>query len=157
MFTNVNKALFNFVNYMLTMEINNWYQKNFEETLTGRYITLQHLIPLLDNYKTKFEISVIGSSELGDEIAMLKIGSGSKTVLGWSQMHGNESTTTKALFDFLKFISQKNLFQNEIAQFLAEYTFCLIPILNPDGAKLYTRENANGIDLNRDAQNLSQK
>jgi hypothetical protein len=29
-------------------------------------------------------------------------------------------------------------------------------MLNPDGAALYTRENANGIDLNRDAQNLSQ-
>jgi hypothetical protein len=29
-------------------------------------------------------------------------------------------------------------------------------MLNPDGAELYTRENANGIDLNRDAQNLSQ-
>jgi hypothetical protein len=29
-------------------------------------------------------------------------------------------------------------------------------MLNPDGAKLYTRENANKIDLNRDSQNLSQ-
>jgi hypothetical protein len=29
-------------------------------------------------------------------------------------------------------------------------------MLNPDGATMYTRENANTIDLNRDAQNLSQ-
>jgi hypothetical protein len=29
-------------------------------------------------------------------------------------------------------------------------------MLNPDGALLYTRENANNIDLNRDAQNLTQ-
>ena len=29
-------------------------------------------------------------------------------------------------------------------------------MLNPDGAKLYTRENANNIDLNRDSQDLSQ-
>jgi hypothetical protein len=29
-------------------------------------------------------------------------------------------------------------------------------MLNPDGAKAYTRENANSIDLNRDAQDLSQ-
>lgn len=29
-------------------------------------------------------------------------------------------------------------------------------MLNPDGARMYTRENANGVDLNRDAQNLSQ-
>jgi hypothetical protein len=39
---------------------------------------------------------------------------------------------------------------------LDHFTFCILPMLNPDGAKLYTRENANGIDLNRDAQNLSQ-
>ena len=29
-------------------------------------------------------------------------------------------------------------------------------MLNPDGAKLYTRENANKIDLNRDSKDLSQ-
>jgi hypothetical protein len=32
----------------------------------------------------------------------------------------------------------------------------MLPMLNPDGAALYTRENANLIDLNRDAQDLSQ-
>src|SRR5690606_15400162 len=69
----------------------------------------------------------------------------------------NESTTTKALFDFFKFLSQEEAFQDEIEAFLRNYTFYVFPILNPDGAKLYTRENANGVDLNRDAQNLSEK
>jgi len=32
----------------------------------------------------------------------------------------------------------------------------LLPMLNPDGAELYTRENASRVDLNRDAQNLTQ-
>ena len=71
-------------------------------------------------------------------------------------MHGNESTTTKALFDFFKFLTQKEHFQTEIDTFLGAYTFYVIPILNPDGAELYTRENVNGIDLNRDAMDLSQ-
>ena len=35
-------------------------------------------------------------------------------------------------------------------------TLYIIPILNPDGAKAYTRLNANEVDLNRDAQDLSQ-
>ncbi|OAD92340.1 hypothetical protein A7A78_00005 [Aequorivita soesokkakensis] len=138
------------------MKIENWYSSNYELHLKGRYITLQSIFPLLDMYKLDYEISVSGISEMGKDIPLIKIGNGPKIVLGWSQMHGNESTTTKAIFDFLKFISQKEVFQSEIRQFLETYTFYIFPMLNPDGAELYTRENANEIDLNRDAQNLSQ-
>jgi len=134
-----------------------WYASNFEDRLKGRYIALEHIIPLLDSYKDFFEISIAGTSKLGRNIPLLKIGHGEKVVLGWSQMHGNESTTTKALFDFLKFIHQTVNFRQEIGRFLADFSFFIIPILNPDGSFLYTRENANSIDLNRDAQNLSQK
>jgi hypothetical protein len=102
------------------------------------------------------EIETLGFSENGIEIPILKIGSGSKKVLAWSQMHGNESTTTKGLFDFLKFLKTKNLYKPEINSFLITHTFYLIPILNPDGAILNTRENFNKIDLNRDAQSRSQ-
>ncbi|MEH6762899.1 MAG: M14 family zinc carboxypeptidase [Aequorivita antarctica] len=139
------------------MEINSWYRNHFEFRISGRYITMQHIYPLLDMYKLNFEISVPGLSEMGQDIPLIKIGKGSEIILGWSQMHGNESTTTKALFDFLKFVSQKHYFQTEIEQFLNKYTFYVFPILNPDGAQLYTRENANKVDLNRDAQSLSQK
>jgi hypothetical protein len=41
-------------------------------------------------------------------------------------------------------------------QLLDTFTFLCIPMLNPDGAKLYTRANANTIDLNRDSQDLTQ-
>ena len=71
----------------------------------------------------------------------------------WSQMHGNEGTTTKALFDFFNFIHS----DNEVGvSLLQNFTFCFLAMVNPDGAELYTRENANAIDLNRDAYNLSQ-
>lgn len=93
---------------------------------------------------------------MGNEIHCVKIGQGKKVILGWSQMHGNESTTTKALFDLFKFLGQEDRFQGEIGRFLKEYTLYLIPMLNPDGAAAYTRENANGFDLNRDAKELSQ-
>ncbi len=139
------------------MKIDKWYSSNFEHQLKGRYITLESISLLLDKYKKEFEISIPSTSVLGEDIPLIKIGNGSKIVLGWSQMHGNESTTTKGLFDFLKFISQKELYQKEIELFLQKHTFYIFPMLNPDGAKLYTRENANGVDLNRDAQNLSQK
>ncbi|WP_034259645.1 M14 family zinc carboxypeptidase [Aequorivita capsosiphonis] len=138
------------------MKIDTWYHDNFEDKLSGRFINLEHISPLLEDYKTAYEISIAGYSENGLPLSLVKIGKGNKVVLGWSQMHGNESTTTKAVFDFLKFLNQKDFFQNEIETFLSNYTLYLIPILNPDGAKSYTRENANEIDLNRDAKNLSQ-
>lgn len=134
-----------------------WYSSNFESRLRGRYITLDHLQPILESYHDKYDISIIGHSELGNDIHLIKIGKGKKTILAWSQMHGNESTTTKAIFDILRFFSKNDAFKSQISTFLKKYTLYIIPMLNPDGAALYSRENANGVDLNRDAQDLSQK
>lgn len=138
------------------MRIEKEYATFLEDKLQGRYVTLEHILPLLKQYENVFDISEIGVSELGQKIPMVKIGYGEKTVLGWSQMHGNEATTTKAIFDFLKLIAEKKIYEKEISEFLETYSFYIIPILNPDGAQKYTRENANGIDLNRDAQDISQ-
>ena len=71
----------------------------------------------------------------------------------WSQMHGNEATTTKGFFDFLNFLVSKEPLAETI---LSKYTIKCIPILNPDGAAAYTRVNANEIDLNRDAFETTQ-
>ncbi|GAB5399348.1 MAG: M14 family metallopeptidase [Aureisphaera sp.] len=138
------------------MKIEAWYQTYFESKLKGRYIAFHHLDPILESYSEKFNLETVGRSVNGQKIVSLTIGSGSKKVLAWSQMHGNESTTTKALFDFFKFLTQKEYFQDAIQEFLNNYTFKVLPMLNPDGAELYTRENANSIDLNRDAKELSQ-
>ncbi|QAA80577.1 peptidase M14 [Aequorivita sp. H23M31] len=139
------------------MKIEDWYRENFESDLLGKYITLQMISPLLDCYTSLFEISVVGISEKGRNIPMIQLGNGPRKFLAWSQMHGNESTTTRAIFDLIKFFGQTKHFQSEINEFLNSYSFYIIPILNPDGSVLYTRENANGVDLNRDAQNLSQR
>src|SRR5690606_27024398 len=83
----------------------------------------------------------------------VQVGNGETKVLMWSQMHGNASTTTKGLIDFLSYLNS----DDEIAQKIKNYyTLYCIPILNPDGAELYTRANANEIDLNRDAKVLTQ-
>ena len=68
-------------------------------------------------------------------------------------MHGNESTTTKALFDLFNFLDSD---AEEVIKWKSKFTFHFIPMLNPDGAEFYTRENANQIDLNRDFIALSQ-
>ncbi|WP_291103830.1 MULTISPECIES: M14 family metallopeptidase [unclassified Flavobacterium] len=124
-----------------------------EQSLQGRYITLESIEPLLKNFDTNNQVRIIGKSVLDNPIYAYQIGYGKTKILLWSQMHGNESTTTKALFDFLNVLNGDSKLANQL---LATFTFCCIPMLNPDGAKLYTRENANKVDLNRDSQNLSQ-
>ncbi|MBT8279496.1 MAG: peptidase M14 [Bacteroidia bacterium] len=122
-----------------------------EPSLFHRYITHEMIAPLLEKYQNTFHIESIGTSVEGRPIHGIKVGKGPQKVLMWSQMHGNESTTTKAIFDLLKGISDKALDTS-----LESCQLYIIPILNPDGAYLYTRHNANDIDLNRDAQEMSQ-
>lgn len=123
-----------------------------ETALFGRYINTEHITPLLKKHANSFKIKVIGQSVLEENIYSITVGSGNKKILMWSQMHGNESTTTKSIFDLLNFFTNDSS-SNSI---LKACTIVIIPILNPDGAKAYTRVNANAVDLNRDAQNLSQ-
>lgn len=125
------------------------HQKYQERSISGRYLTLNHIEPLLSRCQT----TVVGQSVLGKPIYQLLLGSGKTKIFMWSQMHGNESTTTKALFDFIHFLHSDT---PESQTLLNSFTFCLLPMVNPDGAAAYTRENANGVDLNRDAQNLTQ-
>jgi hypothetical protein len=124
-----------------------------EFNLKGRYVNNSHIIPLENKHRSVAEISKIGNSVKGRAIYSYKFGIGKKRVLVWSQMHGNESTTTKALFDFF---NRLHYCDKTISLLLSECTFYIIPILNPDGAYRYTRLNANSVDLNRDAQILSQ-
>ncbi len=124
-----------------------------EQSLHGRYITLDHIEPLIEKYKPIFNVSIVGQSVQGKPVYRVIAGSGAIRVYIWSQMHGNESTTTKAVFDLLNFLSSNDAFAIRLKK---HFTFCILPMVNPDGAKLYARENANKIDLNRDSVNLSQ-
>ena len=135
------------------MDLEQLFSQYKEETIHGRYITLDSIEPLLQKLNTNNQLQIIGKSVLGKPIYSYKIGEGKTRIFLWSQMHGNESTTTKALFDFLNLLQSGS----ELAQkLLNAFTFCSIPMLNPDGATLYTRENANKVDLNRDSQALTQ-
>lgn len=135
------------------MNLEHLFSQYKEETIHGRYITLDSIEPLLQKLNTNDQLKIIGKSVLGKPIYSYEIGEGKTKIFLWSQMHGNESTTTKALFDFLNVLHSGS----ELAQqLLRAFTFCSIPMLNPDGATLYTRVNANKVDLNRDSQELTQ-
>jgi hypothetical protein len=132
------------------IEIFNRYK---EPNLSGRYVTNIDIAPLLEPVAEFGKVKVAGKSVNGNPIYFCCAGSGKTKMLLWSQMHGNESTTTKAVFDLLKFLGSDNPSAEHL---LKTFTFFIVPILNPDGAVAYTRENANNIDLNRDFCDLTQ-
>lgn len=113
--------------------------------IEGRYITLSTVRKALE----KFPYTTIGHSVQQRPIMLFRLGTGRRKILMWSQMHGNESTTTKSVIDLIHHLSEND-------SLLAECSLFIIPILNPDGAEIYTRTNASGVDLNRDALHLSQ-
>jgi len=133
------------------MNLQDIFNQNKELSIHRRYVALPQIEPILLHPKNKRKISVLGYSVLGKPIYVYRNGSGTKRIMMWSQMHGNESTTTKSLFDFFNFLDTE-----KAEKFKKEFTFCIIPMLNPDGAENWTRNNANDVDLNRDSQNLSQ-
>ena len=127
------------------------YDQNKAKALSGRYITNDTILPLLKVLPNAFKFEIIGRSEQNRPIYSIKIGAGKTKILIWSQMHGNESTCTKALFDVFNVLTTSPF--NTILQ---ECSLFIIPILNPDGAAAYTRHNSNQVDINRDAVDLSQ-
>ena len=147
--------MFTFVKLKLIMlDISSFlsqYQSLKAIALRNRYVTNSHIEPLLKSLSNQFSQTVLGTSEAGLPIHGLQIGTGSKRILIWSQMHGNESTTTKALFDLFNYLEL-----DTCKPLLDACTLFVIPILNPDGAQAYTRVNANQVDLNRDAKKVSQ-
>ncbi|MDX1362903.1 MAG: M14 family metallopeptidase [Arenibacter latericius] len=119
----------------------------------GRYVTNKEIERFLKSLTPVFQVSTIGESVQGRSIKAITLGSGETRILLWSQMHGNESTTTKAVLDLVNLLKG----DSELASVILENcTLKIIPILNPDGAMAYTRVNANSIDLNRDAQERTQ-
>ncbi len=120
-----------------------------ETSLFGKWIRFKDIKNLFEKYEALFEVTQIGTSEKETPIYKLKIGAGEKKILIWSQMHGNESTGTKALFDLFNCFLTTS--ENEVKTILEACTLVFIPMLNPDGAEAYTRVNGNNIDLNRDA------
>src|SRR5690606_29175539 len=106
-----------------------------ELSISGRYIT-QEMLEETCFSKLSLPLKEIGNSVAGKTLYAFTMGNGSKKVLMWSQMHGNESTTTKAVWDMVNYLQSKDPIAEQI---LERCTLMIVPMLNPDGAKAYTR------------------
>ncbi len=143
-------------NVLQINEIYSRYDTYSEKSLSGRIIKVENIMPLLKEFSAKhlFEVKVIGNSVKGKPVHSIKFGHGKTKVLMWTQMHGDEPTATKAVFDLLNFLSAADDFENLRKTIFKNLTVQIIPMLNPDGAEIFTRENALNIDINRDAKRL---
>lgn len=110
------------------------------------------LKPILES--PRFRREQIGQSVQGRPLYAIHLGDGPVSVLAWSQMHGDESTASMGLLDILAWIADTD--PDPVRdRLLHSITLTLVPVLNPDGAALFQRRNALGVDVNRDARNLS--
>ncbi|WP_200975141.1 M14 family zinc carboxypeptidase [Echinicola sp. 20G] len=128
------------------------YESAKESAITHRRFKHQDLQPLIKKHISTFKVEELGKSVQGRSIHQLEYGEGETKVLLWSQMHGDESTATMALFDVFNFLEAKSDTFEVIRKVIKEHLkIRFIPMVNPDGAEVFTRRNAYGIDLNRDA------
>lgn len=132
-----------FVNRM-TMSFESFYRPN--PNFPNRYISPETVEKFLQENLSDY-ISTVGYSHEGRSIYKVSIGTGRTRVLAWSQMHGNESNSTHALFDMLFTLQELPHLQQDL---FSRIKLDFIVMLNPDGSALWTRRNAIDIDLNRD-------
>ena len=129
------------------------YEHFSEKSLCKRAITHNDVLLNIQRLKrdTSWDIQTVGKSVLGKEIFVLKMGNGSIKVFLWSQMHGDESTATRAIFDIINYLTNPTGFHNIKDDILHNITLYFMPMVNPDGADLFQRRNFLEIDINRDA------
>jgi beta-lactamase class A len=96
----------------------------------------------------------IARSLEGRVIQQVRFGSGATRVLFWSQMHGDETTASRALVDLFNYIAT-NSTDPRVQRWAERLSIAAVPMLNPDGAEAHRRRGAHAVDINRDARLLA--
>lgn len=140
----------------LTKSLYENYSDYYEAEIENKRFSHEDLMRVLSKYNDSdiIKISTVGNSIEGREVKLIKIGTGPINVMAWSQMHGDESTATMALLDFLKFVEHEDNFTDEKNEIFKNITLYIVPMLNPDGTERFRRRNDLDIDINRDALRL---
>ena len=123
-------------------------------SLNKSHIVHSDIAPLIDALKNEASVTVqlVGRSFEQRPIHLLTLGNGPIVVFAWTQMHGNEATATAAVFDFIDLMLSNT--PAPIQNWSSAFTLHILPMLNPDGAQRCIRQNAQSIDINRDAREL---
>ena len=138
--------------------IENFYDSFKETRIKERAFSYELWLNLIEEWKKSpmLTVSEIGKTYENLPIHQVVFGIGPIHICAWSQMHGDEATATMALADIFLFLSSKSKELIELRGILHQkITLYVIPRLNADGAKRWTRETALGVDMNRDAGKLN--
>ncbi|WP_276362632.1 M14 family zinc carboxypeptidase [Daejeonella sp. H1SJ63] len=133
----------------LLLENYHLYQDN---RLNDRFFKHSDLIQVLDSVRELpgFHLREAGFSAEKRSINLISWGTGPCKIFLWSQMHGDEATATMAIADLLLFLSDTEEFRELRESINKNCTLFILPMVNPDGAEVFNRRNALGIDINRD-------
>ena len=128
------------------------YSQYRQTSISNRFIKHADLVQILSALEQHqlFTTSIAGHSFEGRSLNLLKAGSGETKVFIWSQMHGDEATATMAICDLFNFFAADDGLNSLRESILENCTLYILPMVNPDGAEIFTRRNAQGIDINRD-------
>lgn len=137
----------------------------FEDSNGASWTTHEQELKFLDavdRQSKRVSVSVIGQTVQRRPLHLVRLGSPKPagrpqalkqpTVLFICSQHGNEPAGREACLQVLRdlaFTSNKSLVDQ-----MKKMTILFVPSANPDGRAANTRENANGIDINRDHLNL---
>lgn len=138
----------------LNQELYKNHQRYVDTTVLTRRFKHEDLVRVLQKLGKDFRVRKVGTSVEGRSINLVSYGNGPIQVLMWSQMHGDETTATRAIADVFRYLQSKDLPASFRQKIQSGITWHFIPMLNPDGAARFTRRNHDGIDINRDALRL---
>lgn len=132
------------------------YQRYHHSAITTKRFKYEQIISVINSLTTnqRFCIEKVGYSFEERSIFLVQWGQGDVKIMLWSQMHGDESTATRALLDVWNFLIADDDFNEIRSDLFKKTTLIFIPVLNPDGASLFKRRTVQGIDMNRDAVRL---
>ena len=106
------------------------------DLLTQNLFTLNRTFPFLN-------IQVVGSSVLGKNLYVVKLGTGSKKVFYSASFHANEWITSVVMMKFIEdycnaYVNDLNLYDYNIKTLFNTVSIYIMPMVNPDGVDLVT-------------------
>jgi hypothetical protein len=100
------------------------------------------------------QYGVLGQSAQGRNLPYLVINATCQTsppaIFTNGTHHGDEPSSTEAVLAIPDYLLRKSTTDASVRSLLGAYAFYVLPLVNPDGRALNTRENADGLDINRD-------